>query len=161
MTMISSCVTVKQKKISGFSVLEILVVVAIIAVLVTLVLYGVGRSKDKARDNAIRNAIRQMRWEAEIVYDTKGGSYKNWATAPEIQPQLSTLKAEIDKHYGVANQYVLCDSQRKEYCASAPLKAEASKQYCIDATGTFTTVNAPCNCAPTGNPPQPLRCPAS
>lgn len=156
---------------AGFTLIELLIVIAIIAILVSLILVAVFAGRDKARDNSIRTSVGQIRWLAEYAYDNNAASYVRWKDDPEIQADLTTLLDEIDSKYGDTDpaQYVskLRDTQRKDYCVSAPLVAEAGKYYCIDATGVFTTVSQECPEDPAvgpdgegdGNPV--LRCPAS
>ncbi|MEX1997892.1 MAG: prepilin-type N-terminal cleavage/methylation domain-containing protein [Candidatus Andersenbacteria bacterium] len=155
----------------GFTLIELLIVIAIIGILSILILIGVIYGREKAHDNAIRSDVVQLRWLAEQVYDSQGASYLNWRAHASIQTEVATIIADIDKQLGepTADNYPITyptsyavtirESQRKEYCISAPLKSEEDKHYCIDATGVFKVVATVCASQTLSGPP--LRCPSS
>lgn len=156
---------------NGFGLIELLVVVAIIGILVSLLLVGTARSRLKGHDNAIRSSTGQLRIMAEQVYDSQGASYINWRLHPSVQGQVAQLLADIDEKYGntTADVYpssypgsyetTIRDSQRKDYCISAPLRSQPGSFYCVDATGVFKVTSAHCADQPLTGPP--LRCPGS
>ncbi len=148
----------------GVTLIELLIVIAIIAMLVTLVLYGLSRSRDKAYDTRIKNAIGQIRFQAEGIYDTQGANYLGWTQVAAIQENLQILLDDIDKNYGDANPgsyvTVLRDTQEKEYCISAPLKSGVNRYACIDSTGVLQEVGGPCPEDEDGDGDPVLRCPS-
>lgn len=147
---------------SGFTLIELLIVIAIIAILAALILAGVSSSRLKAHDTAIKNDVGQIRWQAEIVYDSQGASYTNWTSDPTIAEELDILKKDIDKQSGdppgAPYLVVLRDTQENDYCISAPLRAEAGQYACIDATGTLQITNNECPDEDADG--DPLRCPS-
>lgn len=154
--------------LTGFSLIEVLIVVAIIGILTGLILVGTSRSRLKGQDNAIRSSVGQLRLMAEQVYDTQGASYLNWHLNPSVQTQVAQLLADIDEKYGntTADTYptsypgsyetVIRGSQRKDYCISAPLRSQPGKYYCIDTTGVFALIDTHCVDQTQSGPP--LRC---
>jgi len=146
----------------GFTLIELLIVVAIIAILAALILAGVSSSRLKAHDTAIKNDVGQIRWQAEIVYDTQGASYTDWTQDNTISDELTILLEDIDKHVGnppgAPYAAVLRDTQETDYCISAPLRALAGSYACIDATGTLQETTAACPDEPVDG--DPLRCPS-
>lgn len=156
-------------KRSGFSLIEVIIVVAIIGILTGIILVGTARSRLKGQDTAIRNDVGQLRIMAEQVYDTQGASYLNWHLHPDVQSLVGQLVGDIDEKYGnvVPDTYptsypgsyetVLRYSQRKDYCVSAPLRSDPGKYYCIDATGVFAIADSHCSDQLLTGPP--LRCP--
>lgn len=155
-----------QNARKGFSLIEILIVIAVISILSVLILMGVQRGKLKAYDNSIRNDVGQLRWQAEILYDQRGATYQDWATnpPPSIAEQLAVLREDINTNFGNTDYpdddvVVILDDQSKEYCISAPLRSDATKYYCVDALATFKTVTAPCEKDPFDQD-APNRCPA-
>ncbi len=134
----------KINKHKGFTLIELLVVIAIIGILATLIMVVAGNSRDKAQDTRIRNSVRQVRWLAEIAYDSQGGSFISWSLYPDIQNELTTLNNEIDDAYGGTNVATIRDYDIQDYCVSAPLKSEAGKHYCIDSNAVFMIVSNPC-----------------
>lgn len=153
----------KRWKTAGFSLIEVLIVIAVLGILATLILAAVTASRNKAYDTRIRNAVGQIRWLAESVFDTQGGSYVNWTQHDTISTNLNILLEDIDLNYGdvAGAPYIatIRESQENEYCVSAPLKSESDKHYCIDATGVFKTVSSICPDYPSGG--QALRCPSN
>ena len=158
-----------MRRTRGFSLIELLIVIAIIGILTGLILVGTSRSRLKGQDTAIRNDVSQLRLMAEQVYDTQGASYLNWHLNASVQAQVAQLLADVDEKYGntVPDTYptsypasyetVLRFSQRKDYCVSAPLRSEPGKYYCIDTTGVFTVAESHCPEQLLTGPP--LRCP--
>ena len=132
----------------GLTFLEILLVIAILGILITVVLASVTSSRRKAVDNRIRSNINQIRILAEVAFDTNGGTYTEWAQENSIQESLTRLLEEIDKDQGeeAGAPYVtvIRESQAQNYCVSAPLVAESGNFYCVDKSGRFQTVEAPC-----------------
>jgi len=53
----------------GFTLTEILIVVAIIGIILSIVMIAVGRVKHKARDAAIQSALSEVRNAAGLYYD--------------------------------------------------------------------------------------------
>jgi prepilin-type N-terminal cleavage/methylation domain-containing protein len=150
-----------HRKHAGLTLIEVIIVIAIISLLATLILGAIGNSRNKAFDTRIRNAIGQIRWLAESVYDTQGANYTNWTQHSTIQENLTLLLEDIDLNYGdpAGPPYVaaLRESQITDYCISAPLRNEPGRYYCIDNTGVFKTSNAACPDYPSGG--QALQCP--
>lgn len=160
-----SCDTINSMNVrmNGFTLIELLIVIAILGILSSFILTAVWSSRNKAYDARIRQDVVQMRWLAESVYDTQGSNYTNWSQHSTIAGQFGVLRDDIDKNYGddPGSPYVVIvrDSQVGYYCASAPLRGEPGKHYCIDATAVFKTVSSPCPDYPVDGPP--LICPAS
>lgn len=155
----------------GLTLIEILIVLAVMAILVILILVGIRGAQIKARDNRIRSDVRQLRLLAEQVYDENGASYRNWRTRPHgLETQIEVLLNDIQLNYGLeAEDYarypnnfetVIRDSQRKEFCISAPMRGDEDTYFCADATGVFKTVSEPCE-EQSGPNPDPLRCAAN
>lgn len=147
---------------TGFSLIEMLIVVTVLGLLASLILGALGISRKKAYDNSIRNGVRQLRLLAEQVYDTQGASYLNWSQHSSVRNSVQTLRADIDKSLQDTDSgsflSVIRENQKKDYCVSAPLRSVAGKHYCVDATAVFATTGASCPEAAAGGPA--LRCPA-
>lgn len=62
----------------GFTLIELLVVIAIIGVLSSVVLASLGTARNRAKDAAIKAAVRQMAAAAQLEY-TQTGSYAAFA----------------------------------------------------------------------------------
>lgn len=141
----------------GFTMIELLIVIAIIGILAVVVIAAVTTTRGKAYDTAIRNDVSQFRWLAESVYDSQAASYENWSQHPTVTSEVATLKADIDKNGVGTNLAVIRESQTKEYCISAPLRSDPTHFFCLDATAVLKTVTVACPDEPIDG--DPLRCP--
>ncbi len=128
----------------GFTVIELLIVIAIIGILSALVLVVVGQARKKSDDVRVRNDVRQLRWLAEIVYSTRTGSFLNWTDHPDIQGSLDTLKDDLGEVGIAESDIALRDSETGRYCVSAPLKSSPGRYYCADASAEFTIADSAC-----------------
>ena len=61
---------------SGFTLIEVLVVVAIIGILASVVVFSVTVSKNKGADSAIQSAMQQAAGQAEVYYNVNNRSYE-------------------------------------------------------------------------------------
>jgi len=66
----------------GFTIIELIVVIAIIAVLAGIVLVNVQGYTNKAKDASMKSAIKQMYTLAQTVYE-QTGSYLNTTSDPQ------------------------------------------------------------------------------
>ena len=71
----------KQK---GFSLVELLVVIAIMAILATIAVASLNSARTKSADTAVQSAMQSLKAQAEIFYDTKGWYNSDGSTAMSI-----------------------------------------------------------------------------
>jgi len=137
----------------GFTLIELLVVIAIIGILAALVFAVADSSRDKANDTRIRNDIRQIRWLAEIVYNSQNASFLEWTAHPDIQTSLNILTNDLQDVGLSSSDIIMRDSEVGQYCISAPLKSNPGRYYCADASAEFKLSPSPCPSV------APLKCP--
>ncbi len=131
---------------SGFTLIEILVVIAILGILIGIVIIAVNNVRGDAVNTRIVNDVRQLRVLAEAAYDNSAASYENWSSKAAVQEEVTTVLADLtDAHAGAPGAaYVLVDSEEREFCISAPLHVNTGGHYCVDHTGAFKNVTAAC-----------------
>jgi type II secretory pathway pseudopilin PulG len=129
----------------GFSLVELLILIAIIGILAALVIAVATPARNKAADARIRNDIRQLRWEAEIVYDSQNASFEDWSTHGTVADNVTIILDDIDGALGQENAVTIRDSDDNTYCVSAPLVSFPGQHYCIDHRGVFEEVADSCD----------------
>jgi prepilin-type N-terminal cleavage/methylation domain-containing protein len=133
----------------GFTLLELLVVIAIIGILASLVIVATINARQKAADAIIKNDVRQMRWLAEIVYNSQNNSFINWSTDSQITNDLNNLIADVEDAHDGAYTATIGDTDNQSFCVSAPMKTSPSRHYCIDASREIHITQNPCVIATT------------
>ncbi len=117
----------KNNRISttGFTLIELMVVVAIIAILATVVLIALSNARDAAEDSNKKTAIAQFRNIAAIYY-YKNETYENMENSEEFQK----IKEETDvKH----------NFQKETYCVT--VKLSNNEWLCVDRENSLNAYN--------------------
>lgn len=140
----------------GFTILELLIVVAIIGIIVAITLSYLGRSKDKAGDVSTISNIANARSQAEVFYAQNDSSYEGVcavtgsnvigrqiraaAKAHNITPQGSYSDATPS-----AWNVEACHDSVDHYAAWVPLqdsRSGAPLGWCIDSRNFTREVSA-------------------
>ncbi len=143
----------KLTKNRGFTLIEMLVVVAVIGILSTVLLNALGPAREKAKDARIVQEVNQVRNIAEIFYIQSG----NYAQLEEItkdtnletiqNPNLKELALDIQK---IGGQLIIFKSgDNLSYIAYSKLNSKIGEPpnqqinyYCVDNEGrTLYTTN--------------------
>lgn len=123
---------------NGFTILELLVVVAIIAILTGVVIGSIISTKNKAADKAIQENLMTVRSQANIYFLGAGSNtYGNAATNCDSGMYVDdpTMLAAINKlKTYVSVDHVACYSTpNTTFAVAAKLKTSLS-YYCVDST---------------------------
>lgn len=129
----------------GFTMIELLVVVAIIAILAALVLAALANVRNKARIAGLQGELDQLRLRAELVND-ETGSYAalpqgDCATASgDVQiKNICRRINEIIRTPASGNTNLGRDTDGTLYCARVEVpNAWATTDLCLDSTGNVT-----------------------
>lgn len=121
----------KQK---GFTIIELIVVIAIIAVLASIVLVNVTKYINKGKDAAIKGNLSGMMTNAASYFDTNSNYTAFCASAQAV----SALSA-IDSTRGDTGKSD-CNNSATEWAACGALKDDSANAYCVDSTGTKKTM---------------------
>jgi general secretion pathway protein G len=140
-----------SKNNSGFTLIEMLVVVAVIGLLSSVILTALGPAKDKAKDTRIISDVNQTRSLAETFYN---GNYNTLESLPSnnIQnPDLKTLSDDVTIQGGTLTIIKSQPSPAKIYSVYSSLNIKGGDSnnpqtqfYCIDSAGhSVTTTEEP------------------
>lgn len=128
----------------GFALIELLVVIAIIGVLSSLVIATTLSARNKAADARIKNDVRQLRWLAEIVYNSQNNDFTDWSIHPQVIDDLNLLVTDINEAHQTIVTISIGDQDNQSFCVSAPMKSNTSRHYCIDASREIHLTDNPC-----------------
>ncbi len=143
----------KQK---GFTIIELIVVIAIIAVLAAIVLVNVTQYITKGRDSAIKGNLSTLSTDAAVVYDATS-SYNSAAANSACASAAANLIYNTINGYGInmaTAGYYSCQNSATGFCACAVMASNVNNAFCADSAGrklTLTNATGPYNCAATCN----------
>jgi len=140
----------KQQK--GFTLIEILIVVAIIAILSSVVLVGLGPTQQQGRDARRLSDLRETQTALELYYN-KNGSYpaaSDWATMASTTVGAGIGVTQIPNDPSVGKSYGYCvTTDDSAYVIGAQLETNSTAFTGYAAPGTFGPSDAS-HCTPTG-----------
>ncbi len=130
-----------MKTSKGFTIIELLVVVAIIAVLTGIVLVNVTSYINKGKDAAIQGNLSTVLTNAAVYYDNTG-SYTGLCADTSVATPLTAAESS----FGAAS-VTDCNVTATTWAACGQLKVSDS-YFCVDSTGTKKTLATRTTCVP-------------
>ncbi len=129
-----------MKKQKGFTLLEVLVVVALIGIFASIVMVALNTSRDKGRDSSIRADLAGMRSQSQL-YFTNNNNFASTDiatcgsgifTVTKTNQGLFEALAEIEKQNGTNS--AVCAAGQTKWAVSSPLHNGTS--WCVDHQGS-------------------------
>ncbi len=126
-----------MKNNKGFTLIEMMVVIAIIGLLSSVVLVALGPSRNKAKDTRIISDINQTRAMLETKFNPSNSSYAYVVT------DYGSLTTDVANNGGTLTVNPSIGGTGSVYAISSPLASDNTKYYCVDSTGKSETAAAP------------------
>ena len=125
------------KKSKGFTIIELLVVVAIIAVLTGIVLVNVTQYINRGKDSSIKGNLSTILINSAVFFDTNA-SYSGLCSSTGVTaPQAAITSA------GGASTCTV-NSANSAWCACSTLKVTSGNVFCVDSTGYKKETTSTC-----------------
>lgn len=133
-----------MEKNKGFTLVELIVVVAIIGVLATIVLTFLTKARNQGNDASVKAGLNQVRTQADLYITTNGvytgicSSASDSLTPKGINAMLYTT-GKLNGYSnpvninGTGTSEVRCNETYNGWAAQVPLKNEPG-YYCVDYT---------------------------
>lgn len=118
----------------GFTIIELLVVVAIIAVLAAIVLVNVTGYINQSKNAAIKGNMATIATNAAVFYDTSANGYSGFSATEQY---TAPAGAAATANGGTALTFGLNTTGNVSYCACSVLRTTNTESgtYCIDSSG--------------------------
>jgi prepilin-type N-terminal cleavage/methylation domain-containing protein len=119
----------------GFTLIELMVVIAIIGILVGIIIVSLNKSTDQAKDAKVRSAMGQLRSVAQIYYNNHEYKFSGLASDSEIL----AIESEIKKNGGTF------EIKAGEEAWAAMTDTPTGRCLCVDSTGAVVDKTSGCS----------------
>src|SRR3989344_9645119 len=121
----------------GFTIIELLVVVAIIAVLTGIVLVNVTQYINRGKDSSIQGSLSSLSTNAAVWFDTSTNGFTGFCANSTATNPLSAADKAYDGN-ATTNEVTDCNDSASAWAACGQLKVSDS-YFCVDSTGAKKT----------------------
>ena len=119
---------------SGFTLVELLLVIAIIGVLASVVLSSLRDARDSGNDAVIKQSLANVRAHSNVFYNQNNFSYDDGTNAFCDSTEVQTVFTGIeDANGGVAPE---CNDSTGAWAASSVMFTSTTTYWCVDSNGT-------------------------
>ncbi|MCX6723596.1 MAG: prepilin-type N-terminal cleavage/methylation domain-containing protein [Candidatus Staskawiczbacteria bacterium] len=131
-----------MNKSKGFTIIELIVVIAIIAVLAAIVLVNVTGYISKGKDAAIKANLTSLVTNGATYYDQCGSNYLNVnCTAFGSVVFNATAKVNvISNAITAAGSSLVTTENSSLFAACANLQSDSTNAFCVDSGGAKETI---------------------
>jgi len=132
---------IQHKK--GFTVIELIVVIAIITIVATIVMTNITQYNNTGKDTAIKGNMSSVLTNS-TDYLNKYGNYISFCSNATVQAALAAADKAYDGN-ATPNEVTDCNAVTAVFAACAQLKS-ADAYFCVDSSGTKKTVSTRSTC---------------
>ncbi|OGZ68369.1 MAG: hypothetical protein A3D44_01730 [Candidatus Staskawiczbacteria bacterium RIFCSPHIGHO2_02_FULL_42_22] len=132
--------SVSRESGAGFTIIELLVVVAIIAVLTGIVVANTTQYINRGKDSSIQGSLSSLSTNASVYFDSVG-DYTSLCSDPTVTNPLAAADKANDGNT-TPDQVTDCDSNATEWRACGQLKVTSADYFCVDYSGAKKIVTA-------------------
>lgn len=123
----------------GFTLIELMVVIAIIGILVGIIIVSLNKSTDQAKDAKVRSAMGQLRSVAQIYYNNNGYEFSGKGHTLETNSEILAIESEIKKNGGTF------EIKAGEEAWAAMTDTPTGRCLCVDSTGAVVDKTSGCS----------------
>ncbi|MBI1866462.1 MAG: prepilin-type N-terminal cleavage/methylation domain-containing protein [Candidatus Staskawiczbacteria bacterium] len=127
----------KIKESGGFTLVEMLVVVAVIVILTSVVLYSSTQYIDKGKDATVKGNLVVLITAGEVWYDKNNSSYAGFCGSDVAMKALSQVPAADD----LEDKHCKVNDTATAWAACAREFVDNTKAYCVDNKGNQKEIN--------------------
>lgn len=128
-----------MKNNKGFTLIEMLVVIAIIGLLSSVVLVALGPSRNKAKDARIISDLNQVRSVMETIYNSSTGKYPDSSVATA---NASIVLASTDITGSGGKSFNIIPTTGDTYYVAYALLNDGTSYYCVDSSGNSLSIGS-------------------
>jgi prepilin-type N-terminal cleavage/methylation domain-containing protein len=134
-----------MKKSKGFTIIEMVMVLAIVGLLTTIIMIALSNARNKAKDGKIQADLNQIRTAAGVYYNNQSPSSYSGLSCAVSNPNVSALCADINNQ-SPGNPIFVLKTGNAEYCVYKQLLN--TKYACVDSAGNaeFNLSGPPATC---------------
>lgn len=116
---------------AGFTLIEMMVVIAVIGLLAAAVLTGLGPARNKGKDARIISGVQQVRTLAETLYNP--ASATPYAAVVPGEVNIAKVIADVGRQGGALT--IMPAAPTTVYAAYSKLASKDTDFYCVDSGG--------------------------